>query len=260
MTLLLLQSGPGRSGAASTPWLPSQLTTLKLWLKGDTLTGATGDAITTWPDASGVGNNATQSTGGNRPTLQTAHQNGLNVVRFNAANNNFFTLPNTFTSYTEGAIAFVGRDVNDPGTADLQDHGLFHFGNDSVINHYPYGGDNNIYDDFGSSVRKTVGNPAPSLAAYHVAGFRSKAAQWQYVLNGTVFFNTTTNTVAFRTNPSIGNTITASDYFNGYIGEIVFLNEFASTSDWQKIEGYLAWKWGLQSLLPAGHPYLSAPP
>jgi hypothetical protein len=33
-----------------------------------------------------------------------------------------------------------------------------------------------------------------------------------------------------------------------------------STSDRQKLEGYAAWKYNLQSLLPIGHPYKSAPP
>jgi hypothetical protein len=33
-----------------------------------------------------------------------------------------------------------------------------------------------------------------------------------------------------------------------------------STADRQTVEGYLAWKWGLQSLLPGGHPYAPKPP
>jgi hypothetical protein len=33
-----------------------------------------------------------------------------------------------------------------------------------------------------------------------------------------------------------------------------------STTDRQKMEGYLAWKWGIQASLAAGHPYISNPP
>ena len=38
--------------------------------------------------------------------------------------------------------------------------------------------------------------------------------------------------------------------------------EFEDVSDafYQKMEGYLAWKWGLEGSLPVGHPYKSAPP
>lgn len=47
---------------------------------------------------------------------------------------------------------------------------------------------------------------------------------------------------------------------NMNIHEIVALNVQASTANRQLIEGYLAWKWGLQANLPGGHPYQSAAP
>jgi hypothetical protein len=48
--------------------------------------------------------------------------------------------------------------------------------------------------------------------------------------------------------------------YNGYISEIVYYNTTLTTIQRQKVEGYLAWKWGLQASLPSGHPYLSAAP
>jgi hypothetical protein len=35
---------------------------------------------------------------------------------------------------------------------------------------------------------------------------------------------------------------------------------FVDTDTREKIEGYLAWKWGLEGNLPIGHPYKSAAP
>jgi len=46
----------------------------------------------------------------------------------------------------------------------------------------------------------------------------------------------------------------------GYIFEVMVVNTNLSTANRQILEGYLAWKWGRQSLLVAGHPYLSASP
>jgi hypothetical protein len=43
----------------------------------------------------------------------------------------------------------------------------------------------------------------------------------------------------------------------GGIGEVIGLSATSSTSDRQKIEGYLAHKWGLS--LPGGHPYKTSP-
>ena len=48
--------------------------------------------------------------------------------------------------------------------------------------------------------------------------------------------------------------------FKGYIGELITYPSVLTDTNRQKIEGYLAWKWGLQTSLPAGHPYKSAPP
>lgn len=43
------------------------------------------------------------------------------------------------------------------------------------------------------------------------------------------------------------------------IGEIIVLLD-ADTNSLQKLEGYVAWKWGLQSLLSSTHPYYSLAP
>jgi hypothetical protein len=41
---------------------------------------------------------------------------------------------------------------------------------------------------------------------------------------------------------------------------IVFQGVSLATSNVQLVEGYLAWKWGIQSSLPVGHPYISTNP
>jgi len=45
-----------------------------------------------------------------------------------------------------------------------------------------------------------------------------------------------------------------------YPFEILMFNQYLGNTDRQKVEGYLAWKWGLQTSLPIGHPYKSAAP
>jgi hypothetical protein len=44
------------------------------------------------------------------------------------------------------------------------------------------------------------------------------------------------------------------------VAEWVVFNSVLSTDNRQRIEGYLAWKWGLEGNLPIGHPYKDAPP
>jgi hypothetical protein len=45
------------------------------------------------------------------------------------------------------------------------------------------------------------------------------------------------------------------EFYYGYIAEVLVYSNALGVADRQRIEGYLAWKWGLQSQLPALHPY-----
>lgn len=51
-----------------------------------------------------------------------------------------------------------------------------------------------------------------------------------------------------------------TDCWDGVISEVLIVTGTVTTTLRQLIEGYLAWKWGLQASLPSGHPYLSAAP
>ena len=44
------------------------------------------------------------------------------------------------------------------------------------------------------------------------------------------------------------------------IAEAICINSALPTTDRQKLEGYLAHKWGLIANLPSGHPFKTTPP
>ena len=46
----------------------------------------------------------------------------------------------------------------------------------------------------------------------------------------------------------------------GLIGELIITSANLSSTNRELIEGYLAWKWGLQTGLPIAHPFLTTPP
>lgn len=48
--------------------------------------------------------------------------------------------------------------------------------------------------------------------------------------------------------------------FTGKAPEAVVLNYQPTSSEREQVEGYLAWEWGIQALLPSGHPYRNAAP
>jgi hypothetical protein len=61
-------------------------------------------------------------------------------------------------------------------------------------------------------------------------------------------------------NMFIGYSGANNEWWWGDIAEVLVFNRVISTNDRQNIEGYLAWKWGLQATLPSDHTYKFAPP
>ena len=97
-----------------------------------------------------------------------------------------------------------------------------------------------------------------------------------YFSNGNFIFSFNGNfpngaTTNYATTTDTSNTNTLTKYYigtnqligqtwNGLVNEIIIFNRTLIQSEYQQIEGYLAWKWGLQSNLPANHPYVLFPP
>lgn len=73
-------------------------------------------------------------------------------------------------------------------------------------------------------------------------------------------FNADTNTTNLNDTLFVGSRANSSLYLNGQICEIGFTTGTMSLSDRQKLEGYLAHKWGLTASLPSDHPYKAAAP
>ena len=78
-----------------------------------------------------------------------------------------------------------------------------------------------------------------------------------YSLNGTINTMNTNpaSTVNINTNFMLGCWKTDGRRFYGGISEFMYYNKVLSNTEIQQVEGYLAWKWGLQTNLPTLHPY-----
>ena len=50
------------------------------------------------------------------------------------------------------------------------------------------------------------------------------------------------------------------DHFEGALYEVLNYTSTLTTDNRQRIEGYLAWKYGIQTYLPVGHPFINSPP
>jgi len=76
--------------------------------------------------------------------------------------------------------------------------------------------------------------------------------------NGTLQYSgsSTINSVGI----TLGTRYNLAESFDGNYCEFMLFNVVLTTFQRQQVEGYLAWKWGLQANLPANHPFKNAPP
>lgn len=246
---------------AAAGWTPASLgSTLLEWLQGDLITGSDLDLIATWDDSTANNNDATQSTDANKPKLRTAALNGMNVVEFyeGGSGSDYFINPNIYSGKSAGTIfAVIKLDADPPGGASPT--AWVDFGDAASATHYPYS-DGTIYDANLSTVRKTVGNPTPDLASWRISSIHSTASDYQFWIDGVSIYSTATNTFGAKVGPQIGQNGSTLEYLDGRIAELIFTDTVLASGDREKVEGYLAHKWGLTGNLDSGHPYKSSPP
>jgi len=165
--------------------------------------------------------------GTNTPTYNATGLNSLPSFDFNGTSN-YMTVPNMGLGLgTISAEVFaVGQRDADPPTDPTS--GFWFYGSQAgVDNHVPYA-DGNIYDGWGTSVRKTVGNPASSMASKFLYNISTASGAWTVRLNGTQIYTTASNTVGWRTSPLLGKS-DGSFFYKGKFGSILILNIVTTT-------------------------------
>lgn len=256
-------------------WTPARITT-SLWLdasdsstlydatSGGSLVAANG-AIARWQDKSGNARHVTQSTAGSRPTRKTAVQNSLDAVLFdggdhleNSSSSPIPTDAKTIVCLVKSADATGGTIINNTRAAASSTRWvarLLKIGSNFIAG-----------DTITVNVTTTTDFSTAMQSAFLATWTQTSSTRaTNFWTNGTS--RTTSGTVAaetsttgFRIGILTNNTGLALQYWNGHMMELVCLNEEASTDTRQKIEGYLAHKWGTTSSLDAGHPYKSVAP
>lgn len=86
---------------------------LKLWLRGEDLSGGDATAVALWPDASPHNHNATQATAINQPTKRANALNDRTIVEFDG--NDFLSYP-TLSGLNESSVFVVANRTGSPST------------------------------------------------------------------------------------------------------------------------------------------------
>ena len=80
------------------------------------------------------------------------------------------------------------------------------------------------------------------------------------LLNGTQYSSGNVGTGSLATGLTLGSRYTVTESWDGHICEMIFYNSILTEKQRQQIEGYLAWKWGIQRSLATNHRFYNFPP
>ena len=226
-------------GARGGTWSPVLLAA-SLWLDfadSTTLT-ASGGVISQITDKSGNGRTASQATSSNRPTVGTVNGKSCMV--------------STSAQYLElqSKISTVRSFVS-----------VIQF--TTTTGHQIIAGDSTTFDFSGDNNSNILGTFASSLVTGG-SGWTNGASTAPL----SMVKSASTSVYIFNTTGSVSIQQFSADRSNqfgnrGIIGNTCEIIAFTSTLadlDREKLEGYLAHKWGFAGSLPTGHPYKSAPP
>ena len=243
--------------SVSFAFAPTQITGCQLWLDGADPAGTgvvpSSGTLTTWTDKSSAGNHAT---GGVSPTYSST----TNAVTFNGSssylqtslsavpsNETFFAVfTNTMPTSTAnrfnciiGASGNYGRDINvltsSAGNSSAYDLRYDSWGVGSIS-----------LTGYGGITFNTL-----TLATTQFTGGQGAGSTYGSNLGS---FQSLSFSSSSTTRIGAGN---GGDYYTGTINEIIIYNTVLGLSDRQKVESYLAQKWGIRSSLAAAHPGLT---
>ena len=253
-------------------WTPALIDTA-LWLDAadsSTITES-GGAVSQWDDKSGNDLHVTQGGSTAQPGYISGALNGLNVVRFDGSNDFLWRgasgafrnrssmliysvlnptsvlsdrryLNVTTPSSNDAALVLlgVGRSVSKWVIAGRRLHA------DSYVEKFSSGNASgativgNLYDYQGASYEMFIDGVSEGSSAFQTSGNTADADEQRIAIGVAAGLSTT--------------------FWYGDIAEQVLVPDDVTTETRHKIEGYLAWKWGLEANLPGEHPYKNAAP
>jgi hypothetical protein len=247
-----------------------------MWLKADAITGvANGSPVTTWTDSSGNSQSATGS-GGTRPTLVTNVINSKPVVRFVAGSAQEMSVP--ATNFPAGSAARSIFAVGIPRSATARTF-IFSYGGgdqaqlwDLEINGFQANQNGKfLVGTFngGRSTTSATAAPVDTAGLFNCRFAGVTANDIRLFVNGSEMaaglYEGATSAQGHTLNTTAGNGRLGTRWIyptnaNYDAAEYLVFASALTDAEHQKVEGYLANKYGLTANLPSDHPYKNGAP
>ena len=221
---------------------------------------ANGETIKTWVDKSPRANNMIAQKAG---IYTTNGQNGLGTVKFNKS---WYRTVTANADYPFNAFIVVKLDTLskplDIMTCGSRSRDNF---NSLTFNEHPTakGRWHNGSSGF-SRTPKAVANVTENATGFLIMQWSLTNNNFYIYRNGVEIMKTNAYTWGRPSDPEFALGTRHHDgrshLLEGSIAEVAIFNNQLTTDNRQKVEGYLAWKWGINSSLPKTHPYSGSAP
>ena len=254
----------GNSYTGNALWTPATLSSA-FWFDAsdDNSLVYSSNTVSQWSDKSGNNRNLLQGTIAQRPAV-SADLNGKNVLLFDGISKWMVTSSMSGLSVANSSFFYVAKFPSHTS------YGLpVSLGINQANNARTYGnltGTSMYYATFGNDIATTISSDLDG--SYHVHGARQNGRTITAARDGTSSTFTlpsniaTINPAYFAIGTIASSTGTAISAYWAKINmaEIVVFANAVDDATTAKVEGYLAWKWGITASLASGHAYKSAPP
>jgi len=244
---------------------PSSIAGLNVWLDSQNTDKVilTGSQVSAWNDTSAGANNFTAGGG----VINYSQPSGINnrpAINFVDAYPTSTYLVKTGFNITPGSnqlTLFMVLSQTGLGTGNSE---LFYTKDNytyfDLFNNTNPGESGNLALNARSSTQRDTGQDIittpPVIVIISVVLSTTNGSVY---LNGTVTSVNNTAITGLTLDAAHDWAISAGG-FKGFVGEVITYPSALSNSNREKVEAYLAWKWGLQSQLPLSSPWKNSPP
>lgn len=257
-------------------WTPANLSAgrLSFWQDVSDLSSIIlQSGVSQWRDKSGNNRHFTQSVADSQPSYSSTAFFGLPGITFDGVNDNLQLagISSQITNQTHGVYWVFRRISGNSGgsgynptistkiVGNAEGGALHYVRNTSNLGaSYPY------YTQPNTTAYDITSGTAYDNTTGYVMAFQAnapRATAWSVHRNGTLegstnaIYTPNTNNEGYVLAHQIGH----NRYFNCVFAEVLMV-QTVTDSTRNLIEGYLAWKWGLQGNLSASHPFRNRPP
>jgi len=246
--------------------LPSTIPQLAMWFDAydnSTVILSNGVTVKGWKDKSGNGWNTTVGGTGTRPAYSFNGFNGRPGILFQSggylSTSTLNPTPVLSSNATDTTVFMVYNSINNTDATvafSLDNDAQYSVLSPYVANKHYFGfGGVWIFDNIDYVV-----TPGPQLYSITKQGINSTWYNFGSIItNGTSTTAGTITSTSQKFNIGYRPAVPTQSY-NSYISEIIIYNRALNQTQRQQVEGYLAWKWGLQGRLRPDHPAVTNNP